>query len=345
MQSTKNKIYPIAGTDGNDTLQGNLAKDTLIGGNGDDLYIINTKGVKISEKSNAGIDSVQSNISYTLEKNVENLTLLGLANLNGTGNELNNVFLGNSGKNVLKGMAGNDTLIGGKGTDKLTGGKGADIFVFTSVDDSGIDSQTRDVITDFKHSENDLIDLSKMGMGFSFLGSQSFNKTDATGQLRFDAKQHILFGSTDADSQPEFSILLSGVKNLTTEDFIFKSLMPVVVPPDPVVSTPAESTVFIKSSTTVTATNAVDVFDIAVGSYSVTISGFGKGDKLKLFPSASITFKRDMERSDGIKTITAVNGETLQDVTIILTGLQETEDANVFNVPSFNNVFGVDAIS
>jgi Ca2+-binding RTX toxin-like protein len=52
--------------------------------------------------------------------------LIGAANINATGNVLNNVLTGNAGVNVLSGGAGNDTLNGGAGADTLNGGAGAD---------------------------------------------------------------------------------------------------------------------------------------------------------------------------------------------------------------------------
>ena len=143
---------------------------------------------------------------------------------------------GLAGNDLLKGLAGNDTLIGGAGfdtlvgdagADNLTGGSEADIFKFTALSDSGITSKTRDTITDFL-SGIEKIDLSAIDaneklsgdQAFSFIGSAAFSKTNATGQLRFDATSHILYGSSNADSKPEFSIQLNGVKSLVADDFI-----------------------------------------------------------------------------------------------------------------------------
>jgi Ca2+-binding RTX toxin-like protein len=215
----------IPGTNGNDRLDGGSGKDTLMGGNGDDVYIVDNKADKIIEMPNSGIDKVESIISYTLGNNLENLELLGTTKINATGNRLNNILLGNDKSNVLSGLAGNDVLTGGLGADKLTGGLNSDTFIFKGVDDSGITAKTRDTITDFKHSEDDKIDFSGFdantilpdNQSFNFIGSDAFS---AAGQLRFDAKTHVLYGCTNASNQPNFSILLNGVKSLAADDFI-----------------------------------------------------------------------------------------------------------------------------
>ncbi|MGO4441667.1 calcium-binding protein, partial [Rhizobium sp. RAF56] len=69
---------------------------------------------------------IQSSVTYTLPANVENLTLTGTGNINGTGSGGNDTVTGNSGNNTLDGGAGNDTLAGGDGNDTLLGGTGND---------------------------------------------------------------------------------------------------------------------------------------------------------------------------------------------------------------------------
>jgi Ca2+-binding RTX toxin-like protein len=124
----------LSGDAGNDTLDGGAGADTLLGGTGDDTYIVDNIGDAVTESLNAGIDAVQSNLSYTLGMNVENLMLKGTANIDGTGNELDNVIIGNAGTNTLSGGAGNDTMTGGVGNDTLLGGVGNDHYVFNPGD-------------------------------------------------------------------------------------------------------------------------------------------------------------------------------------------------------------------
>ncbi len=111
----------------NNILIGNSAANTLTGSAGDDTYVVGA-GDTVVEALNAGIDTVQSSVTWTLGTNVENVTLTGIGAINGTGNALANVLVGNAGNNVLAGGDGNDTLSGGKGNDALNGGTGNDVF-------------------------------------------------------------------------------------------------------------------------------------------------------------------------------------------------------------------------
>lgn len=100
----------------------------MIGGLGDDLYVVNVTTDVVTEQASEGIDTIQSSVTLTLAGNVENLSLMGSSNVNGTGNALNNTLVGNTANNTLTGGAGNDTLNGGAGTDSLVGGLGNDTY-------------------------------------------------------------------------------------------------------------------------------------------------------------------------------------------------------------------------
>ena len=107
----------LTGDTGNNTLDGGALNDALAGGAGDDTYIVDHAGDAVTEAADQGTDTVQSSVSFTLGNNVENLTLTGGGNINGTGNGDANILTGNSGDNQLNGMVGADTMSGGAGND------------------------------------------------------------------------------------------------------------------------------------------------------------------------------------------------------------------------------------
>lgn len=102
-------------------------------------------------------DSPGSNQSATVSGNLQlNLTDLG------TGSSL----LGDDNDNVILGTGKNDSLTGGIGSDTLTGGLGADTFIWRSSDKPlTLGATDHDVITDFKPSEGDRIDLHDLLQG------------------------------------------------------------------------------------------------------------------------------------------------------------------------------------
>ncbi|MEO8022804.1 tandem-95 repeat protein [Polaromonas sp.] len=110
----------IWGQEGNDVLDGQVGADRLIGGLGDDSYIVDALDLVV-ERPNEGTDTVYSAGNWTLGDNLENLTLTGTAAVNATGNHLANVLSGNSSANMLAGEGGDDTYLFsfGSGQDTL----------------------------------------------------------------------------------------------------------------------------------------------------------------------------------------------------------------------------------
>ena len=74
-------------------------------------------GDTVEEATDAGIDTVQSAVAYTLAANVEALILTGTSAIDGTGNSLDNTLWGflNSAANVLTGGAGHENYYLGAG--------------------------------------------------------------------------------------------------------------------------------------------------------------------------------------------------------------------------------------
>jgi len=121
------------------TLGANVENMTLVGtgltatgNNLNNTYNINNAGNSVIEGINGGTDTIMSSVSYTLDANVENLTLVGTNAINGIGNELDNSIYtqSNTVENVLTGGLGNDyynlyegdTVVeyAGEGVDTIT---------------------------------------------------------------------------------------------------------------------------------------------------------------------------------------------------------------------------------
>lgn len=119
----------LAGGAGNDYIDGGAGADAMSGGTGDDTFVVNHNSDTVTENASEGTDTVLSETHWTLGSNVENLTLTGSLNLNGSGHSGNNVIHGNSGNNVLTGNGGNDSLFGNAGDDTLNGGSSWDSLI------------------------------------------------------------------------------------------------------------------------------------------------------------------------------------------------------------------------
>ncbi|MDP9938313.1 hypothetical protein [Ectopseudomonas alcaliphila] len=121
IQLTGTGLFELIGNTADNILDSGKNAAVLKGGAGNDTYRVGHKDAQIVELDGEGDeDTVESTVSWTLNDNLENLTLLGKAAINATGNAQANLLIGNDGNNVLDGglnTAGVDTMRGGKGND------------------------------------------------------------------------------------------------------------------------------------------------------------------------------------------------------------------------------------
>ncbi len=148
----------LIGNSGNNILDGGGNRDDMQGGAGNDTYIvddINDQAIETIAGAAGGIDIVLSSVSFALNYNVENLTLTGTENIDGYGNELNNIIRGNAGNNRLSG--------GWDGSDTLIGGAGNDIYEVTYLFASAAKPVTQDTVIESLNAGIDSIILSAAG--------------------------------------------------------------------------------------------------------------------------------------------------------------------------------------
>lgn len=213
-QITEARIENAIGSIYNDTLIGNGLDNRLEGLAGNDTYYVQDSGDVVVEANLGGTDLVISSGSYALSDNVENLTLSGTANIDATGNALDNQLVGNSGANVIS---------GGVGADRMLGGRGNDTYV---VDNAG------DQVIEYSSAGNDTIKTS-ISYGLSanvenlvLTGTAAINGTGNTlgNTLTGNSVANLLNGGAGND------ILIGGAGNDTltggagNDTFIFTSL-------------------------------------------------------------------------------------------------------------------------
>lgn len=113
-------------SDSDPSVQGSDYK--LRGYAGNDTYLVDKAEGHIVEGVGGGHDEVRTSLaSYTLDANVEMLTMTSTSNVRGIGNALDNyIDASAAGGATLDGMEGDDTLYGSTGVDTLRGGTGND---------------------------------------------------------------------------------------------------------------------------------------------------------------------------------------------------------------------------
>jgi Ca2+-binding RTX toxin-like protein len=192
---------------GNDTLNGHIDADHMDGGDGNDLYFVENVGDE-AEDSGTGIDLVKADITHALTPNIENLTIIGAAAVDGIGNALANVITGNGASNNLSGGGAIDTLNGGGGGDILDGGTDADVMSGGLGDDIYVVDTAGEIVLEGAGGGSDTVTSSisyALGAGVEDLvlfGSANINGTGSFGAnlLTGGTGANLLTGDAGADT-------------------------------------------------------------------------------------------------------------------------------------------------
>lgn len=177
---------------------GSSGRDRLAGRLGDDRYYLGA-GDRVIEQAGGGTDTVFTDRSYQLGKNVEGLTLLGSSDVDGAGNSAANRITGNAGDNRLDGRGGCDVLKGGAGHDQ---------FVFSSRLSAGTNI---DRIADFATGADKIVLDSTV---FRLIGSHLAAGKFRAGEHAEDLDDRIIYDRThgtlylDADGSESADAIL-----------------------------------------------------------------------------------------------------------------------------------------
>lgn len=210
----------LIGGYGDDQLNGGAGMDIMVGGDGNDIYYVDDQFDLITELgtgiANGGTDTVYTTVNYTLNANVEILRLSSTANINGTGNALDNGIVGNAGANVLNGMAGYDTL---------TGGAGKDTFVFNTALVRNVDTISDfSAVDDTIQLENAIFTkLTATGAlsAANFVANMAGTAVDANDYIVYDSDSGALYYDADGNGAGvavKFAVL-TGHPAITAADF------------------------------------------------------------------------------------------------------------------------------
>ncbi|MDB5526376.1 MAG: hypothetical protein JWM58_4139 [Rhizobium sp.] len=219
----------VNGMGGDDAILGGGGIDVLDGGKGSDtaVYTNNFSSAVIATLN--GLKTVTVMVGGVAEDKIRNFENL-------TGGYGTDTLTGDKGKNTLDGWGGNDALDGGEGDDRLignagidtmTGGAGKDDFVFTLASQSS--AFFRDVITDFKHGQ-DQIDLSEIDANslttkndaFTLLSHEGAAFGGKAGEVRFDKQGGIPIVEIDVngDKFADMQVELTGSVSFSKADFM-----------------------------------------------------------------------------------------------------------------------------
>ncbi|WP_135507426.1 calcium-binding protein [Roseovarius aestuariivivens] len=179
----------ITGNDADNVIDGGKNNDTMVGGLGDDRYILRTPGDVIVEEFGEGNDVVLAYQSYALAAHVEQLFMQTVRTKDGSPAIFNGI--GNGLDNTIVGTPFSNTIVGREGRDTLKGQRGADTFVF----DRAIGPDNVDRIIDFNTNEaNEGDRLLMKGTVFGGMAAGVLSAADfVAGTAAADASDRFIF--------------------------------------------------------------------------------------------------------------------------------------------------------
>jgi trimeric autotransporter adhesin len=148
----------ITGNALNNILDGMGGADTLKGGLGDDLYLVDGDEIDtVVELQGEGTDTVETaDEDFVLGAHIENLILNAQDVHIAYGNALNNFITDSAGMGYLSGEGGDDTILAGAGGGSVFGGDGSDSLVGGEGSDT-LEGDTM-VVGTATHPGNDTLD-------------------------------------------------------------------------------------------------------------------------------------------------------------------------------------------
>ena len=244
--ATNGIVYQYAKGDGNDTITGITAKDTLnISGSvystqasGNDLLVkvesgsLLLKGAKNTKFSIKGtLDGGNSSTTLTVTNSTKSPVNVGstIKTIDATKRTTNVNIKGNALANSIKGGAGNDSIWGGAGNDTITGGKGnykiygETVMIISSTTQATIHSMAARAMTPFGAAQA-TIKFTAKATTINFTATQEMIRSMAARTMITSGAEKITTDLTAATAQIQFMAALatisSGDKPATTPLFI-----------------------------------------------------------------------------------------------------------------------------
>jgi hypothetical protein len=214
---------------GNFVGRGNALDNRILGGLGNDRFVVDQGGADryfgdtgVSDTVDYRISAASATVNLTTGvhggaaagdffSSIEYFFGSDTAGDNFTSAAFNDHFFGYAGADTLLGVGGNDYLYGGEGDDEISGGalldflygeNGADDFNYTALTDSGPTSGARDRIYDFVAGSDD-IDVSAIDASATLGGNNAF--TQFLGAGAFTGESQVRWYQSGANTVIEFN--------------------------------------------------------------------------------------------------------------------------------------------